>query len=135
MELNFLQKGSVKRSDAEIGDYTEYKMSLNYAQIPVMIRYRLLPKFNLYAGPALGRLLSSKEQDRDGEIQSQIAFEKWELSAIFGGGYQFSDKMGINIRLDSSLFPIRKKESGNHNHLKGRQYNSNLALSLSYSIR
>lgn len=134
LELNFLQKGSVKRPDAEIGDYTEYKMSLSYAQIPVMIKYHLSHKFNFSAGPAFGKLLSSKEQDRDGEIQSQIDFEEWEISAGLGAGYSFSERFAINVRLDSSLFPIRQKPAGNYNNLRGKQYNSSLILFISYSI-
>ena len=134
-ELNFMQKGSVKRPDAEAGDYTEYKMSLSYAQIPVLIRYRLHPKFHLSAGPALGKLLSSKEEDRDGVIQANVDFEEWELSALLGAGYKFSDNLAVHIRLDSSILPIRKKETDGHNQLKGRQYNSSLALFISYSIR
>ncbi len=134
-ELNFVQKGSVKRPDATAGDYVEYRMSLNYVQIPVIVKYKLNQKINFVGGLALARLLSSKEEDLYGEIRTDVDFEKWELSLVLGGGFQFSEKWGVNLRLDSSLLPIRMKGNGLSNRLIGRQYNSSLELFLSYSIR
>ena len=133
-ELNFVQKGSVKRPDANAGDYIEYRMSLNYVQIPVIVKYKLNEKINFIGGLGLARLLSSKEEDLYGEIRSDVNFEKWELSLVLGGGFQLSEKWGVNLRLDSSLLPIRMKGNGLSNRLIGRQYNSSLELFISYSI-
>lgn len=134
-ELNFIQKGSIKRPDAEAGDYTKYSMLLNYIQVPVYAKYKANSKLEFIAGPAIGFLISSKEEDMDGEISGTPDFESLELAIKIGAGYSFSEKWTTQIRLDQSLIPIRSKGDYSSNTLKGKQYSTSLSLLVSYSIR
>lgn len=134
-ELNFIQKGSVKRSNAEAGDYTEYKMLLNYIQVPIYATYQVNSKFGFLGGPAVGILISNKEEDMYGEITGTPEFEKLELALVLGASYAFSEKWTAHIKHDQSLLPIRSKGDYSSNTLKGKQYNMLLSLSISYSLR
>ncbi|MFT5919337.1 MAG: hypothetical protein ACI9FU_001145 [Granulosicoccus sp.] len=134
LEINLLQKGSRKAADPENGDITEYKMSLLYAQVPVLIEYKYNEKISLLGGPGFGFLMSSKEKDAEGEIANTPEFNTVDFSLILSAKYQFSDNLGTEIRFDQSLLPIRSKGSGVSQNLIGRQFNTVLGIFLSYSI-
>lgn len=134
-EMNFVQKGSIKRPDPEAGDYTEYKMSLGYIQVPVYLKYNATDKIAFTGGPALGVLVSSKEEDMNGEIPTQIEFNQFELALILGVRYAISETLTAGVRLDQSLLPIRSKGDFSYNRLIGKQYNTALGIYIYYSIR
>jgi len=134
LEINLLQKGSRKAADPENGDITEYKMSLLYAQVPVLIEYKYNEKISLLGGPGFGFLMSSKEKDAEGEIANTPEFNTVDFSLILSAKYQFSDNLGTEIRFDQSLLPIRSKGSGVSQNLIGRQFNTVVGIFLSYSI-
>ncbi|NEN21891.1 PorT family protein [Cryomorpha ignava] len=134
-ELNLIQKGSIKRPDPDAGNYTKYSMLLNYIQIPVYGKYKVNSKLSFLAGPAIGILISSKEEDMNGELTGTPDFEKLELALILGAEYSFSEKWAAQIRLEQSLLPIRSKGDYSSNTLKGRQYSTVLGVLISYSIR
>ncbi len=134
-EINFVQKGSVKRANPEAGDYSEYKMSLGYIQVPVYLKYNVTDKIAFTGGPAIGVLIGSKEEDMNGEIPVQTEFEPFELAVIIGVRYAISEALSTGIRLDQSLLPIRTKGDFTYNRLIGKQYNTALGIYLYYSIR
>ena len=135
MELNFVQKGSKKRTDPDNYGEDQYKMDLWYLQIPILLEYRYNDKFGGAIGPAFGALVSSKETDFFGEIQDQPEFNTLDFSLVIGGRYYLSNRFMAELRLDQSLAPIRSKGSGVSTRLKGRQYNTVLGVFLSYYIR
>lgn len=133
-EIDFLQKGSVRRPNPELGDYEEYKMALLYAEVPVFLRYHATGKLAFLAGPAIGFLLSAKESDFYGRIPTEPDFNRIEFSGILEIQYSPTPKLTTGIRTDQSLLPIRTKGSGNSNRLIGRQYNSVLGLYIYFTI-
>lgn len=135
LELNLLQKGSRKVADPENGDRTEYKMALLYAQVPVLLEYQYNEKLSLVGGPGFGFLLASEETDFFGEIQNTPDFNVLDFSLILSAQYSFSDRFGVEIRLDQSFMPIRSRGSVDTPVLIGRQYNTVLGVLLSYSIK
>ncbi len=64
--INLLQKGSRKVADPDNGDLTEYKMSLLYAQVPILFEYKYNEKVSAIGGTGFGFLLSSEETDFNG---------------------------------------------------------------------
>jgi len=134
-EINFVQKGSVKRANPEAGDYSEYKMSLGYIQVPVYLKYDVTDKIAFTGGPAIGVLIGSKEEDMNGEIPIQTEFNPFEVAVIIGVRYAISEALSAGIRLDQSLLPIRSKGDFTYNRLIGKQYNTALGIYLYYSIR
>lgn len=133
-ELNLLQKGSIRRPDPENNDYRKYKMALLYTQVPLFLRYNINDKLAALAGPAIGILLSAKESDFDGEISTGPEFNKVEFSGIIELQYLLSPRLRSGIRLDQSLFPIRRRGNTGYAYMDGRQYNIVLGLYLYYSI-
>lgn len=110
-EMRFIMKGALE-SRPQDGYY--YRSSLNYVEMPFTAMLQK-GKFHFEAGPALGVLLSSKEEDESGELNLGVypPFNKIEISAIGGFYYDVSDRFVINFRAQYSLTPIRVRLSEN----------------------
>jgi opacity protein-like surface antigen len=135
-ELNFAQKGSKLQTDASDPSQrtTQYKMSLSYVQVPVYLRYKYNDKLGLLAGPAIGVLVANKEEDFNGEINSDPAFNTLDFSLILGLYYNLSERLRAGARFDQSILPIRTKGEGLSPRLVGRQYNTVIGLYVYLSI-
>ena len=139
-EIEYLQKGSRKTPDYEMGDYTDYKLRLNYLQIPIIARYNIR-HVSLEAGGAIGILISSKEiMD---EVEGGNPFKTMEYAIIFGINYHFTTKLWINGRYSVSLARIREPYNGDipiydPNDLwdlrRPGQYNNILVVSIYYAF-
>lgn len=134
-EINLLQKGSKKNADPENGDYEKYKMTLTYVQVPLYFNYHFTKKISALAGPAIGLLVSVKEEDLNGEIESNPDFNSVELSGILGVQYWISDRFRAEVRFDQSLLPIRTKDTGTSRFLIGKQYNTSLGVYACFTIK
>ncbi len=86
LEILFVQKGSRKTADPDNEDYTEYLLRLNYFEFPVLLQYKHSDRIALEAGPIIGALVSSKEEDQNGPFywNQPRPFDRIEVGA--GGG-------------------------------------------------
>lgn len=134
LAINLLQKGSRKVADPDNGDLTEYKMALLYAQVPILVEYKYNEKISVLGGPGFGFLLSSEETDFNGVIQNTPEFNTLDFSLIVALKYNISDRLGVELRLDQSLLPIRTRGDLNVPLVLGSQFNTGLGILLSYSI-
>jgi hypothetical protein len=134
LEINLLQKGSRKAADPENGDITEYKMSLLYAQVPILIEYKYNEKLSLLGGPGFGFLLSSEETNFDGVEENNREFNALDFSIIMAAKYTISDRLGAELRYDQSILPIRTRGDLNVPFVLGSQFNTGLGILLSYRI-
>ena len=134
LEIDLLQKGSRKVADPDNGDFTEYKMELLYAQVPVLFEYKHNEKFSLLFGPGIGFLLSSEETNLLGEVQNTPDFNSLDLSLILSLKYSLSPRFGTEIRYDQSILPIRTRGDLEVPLVLGSQFNTVLGLFLSYTI-
>ena len=127
-QIVFIQKGSKKPNNAAQGDYSYYRMSLNYIEVPVLFRYNFSKKFQFEAGPTFGKLVSSKEEDEHGEIPPVNEFKSFELGFMLGMNYMLFDNFYLNIGGSNSLLPIRESD------IEGArdQFNSVLMFSFKY---
>ncbi len=141
-EIEYIQKGSRKTPDAEIGDYADYKMSLDYIQFPIFVRYKV-SHFSFEGGISIGTLLSSEELYERVEIPSedQVPFKTMEYASIFSVNYHFTKQLWINARYSYSIARIRVPYGGEipvyppHWDLqKPGQYNNIMVFSLYYSF-
>jgi hypothetical protein len=144
-EITYIQKGSKKIPHPAQGDFSEYKLKLNYAEVPVLLRYHFFltdssgnrkMKFALEGGIAFGKLVYSKEYDANGQVSGGIPFQKTEYSYFLGLNYFFSDKFSFNIRSQYSIFPVRKISSSSsyyqnwtYKFLKPGYYNNLIVFS------
>lgn len=135
MELLFAQKGSragqnqlPKWANDQSTVLTDYKIQLNYAEVPVTINYFDKRRNHFGAGLAYAQLVSSKEKYRDGQglIYEQDAklfpFKKFDLSCVLTGSAHLWKGFYMNIRFQYSLLTVRNS----YNFLTGRpeQYNN-----------
>lgn len=110
-EMRFIMKGAVESRPL---DGYFYQSKLNYVEMPFTAMIQK-GKFHFEAGPALGVLLSAKEEDEFGELNLGVypAFKRIEISAIGGFYYDVNDRFVINFRAQYSLTPIRVRLSDN----------------------
>lgn len=130
--LRFIQKGALKPPDHEIGDFTLYKLSLNYIHLPFYFSFNK-NGFSYYAGLAGGYLINYKEENENGTILSRTEFRKYEFSGSVGVRFQLSEKIILNSQLEASIIPVRPFIGGAFRFNRG-QHNSSLILGLSYKI-
>lgn len=111
-EMRFIMKGALENRANTDGYY--YQSKLNYVEMPFTFMIKQ-GKFHFEAGPALGILVSSKEEDAYGELNlgTYPPFKRIEVSAIGGFFYDVTKKFVINFRMQYSMTPVRVRISDN----------------------
>lgn len=132
MEILYFQKGSKKNSDPENGDYTSYRLRLNYFEVPLLLQWNYSKVFTFEGGPTFGALLSDVEEDEYGVLNAQLPFEKMEFGIAGGLKVRFAQKFAFTARIESSLLPVRKHVSGASYRLNHGQYNAALQFAVQY---
>ncbi len=148
-EITYIQKGSRKNPRPDKGLYTSYKLNLNYAEVPVLIRYDFgIPDsseggrmgFSLEAGIAVGALVGSYEEDSYGASPPGTPFEKADFSSILGLNYHVSKHIAFNARTEYSIVPVRKgaiaqyHQNWTYKILKPGYYNNLVTFSFRYQF-
>lgn len=146
-EITYIQKGSRKNPRPDKGDPTSYKLNLNYAEVPVLLRYDFgIPdssvsgriRFSLEGGIAVGALVKSYEEDSFGPSTGGTPFQKTDFSTIFGINYHLNDHIGFNARTEYSILPVRKGgtssyyQNWTYKFFKPGYYNNLLTFSFRY---
>ncbi len=129
--MNYAGKGSKETSRDKNDVFNKYVMRLGYIEFPVLVKFRI-QKFDFELGPSFGFLIHSKELDQYGEQQSPTEFEKFELAGIIGVNYMFNESLGINIRSQTSILPIRKPNDGVYYTNGQAQYNIVISFAVRY---
>lgn len=130
IELLYVQKGSRKPIDPDNNDYEEYKLELNYAEVPLIFQYRFNDKWIFDAGVSYGRLIFSRESDEYGEFPVDFPFKKDEFSINGGINYYLFRNVLMNWRISNSVLPVRPHVSGAQFRLNRGQYNTVLMFLL-----
>lgn len=148
-EITYVQKGSRKIPRPDKGDYSFYKLNLNYAEVPFLLRYSFVApdsagekkfKFQIEGGLAVGALVQWKEEDKNGQVIGGVPFEKFDVSTLLGITYLLSDNVFFNTRYEYSALPVRRGpilqyyQNWTHKFLKPGYYNNVLIFSLRYQF-
>ena len=134
MEMKFIQKGSHKSPNPDIGDYKTYNLRLNYIEVPFVLKYKYKDKLIFESGLGFGYLYDYKEGDEYG-LHSDIPFHKFELSYHLGGYYQLLERLSVNVRYSYSLLPVRQNIPGENRFLFSRgQFNNVIGFSFYYQF-
>lgn len=138
-ELNFIMKGckhTAKRdNDGNIyGD--DYKLELMYGQIPILVKWRFFKGFELEVGPTFGILFKNTNVEKVNGYDNKGAppFAYFEFSGIIGVGYLFFNHLGVNLRFEGSLLPVRKPKARDWLFLDGGQYNQTFSFCAYYQF-
>lgn len=146
-EINYIQKGSRKVPRPDKGDYADYKCKLNYAEVPLLLKYDFIVSdsagegrmnFGIVGGVALGALVNSEEYDAFGQVSGGTPFQKTDLSYVLGLSYYLSEHVGFEARTVYSVVPVRKGGSSTYypnwtqKFFKPGFYNNLLVFSVRY---
>lgn len=113
---------------------------LNYLNVPVMAKYYVDKKFYLEAGPQIGFLLSAEQKAvakgiyygesvyETETVDNKSSLNSTDFGINIGLGFNFTDKIGANLRYTSGLSDIDKEDNNSE------IYNSNIGISISYNF-
>jgi hypothetical protein len=93
----------------------EYKVRLNYINLPVMVQYHLIPEFYLEAGPQLGFMVASKNKHGNTTVDIQNQTKGVDFGLGFGLGYDFDFGLGINARYNFGLGDVYQSDGSQKN--------------------
>ncbi|EOZ96893.1 hypothetical protein A33Q_2203 [Indibacter alkaliphilus LW1] len=97
--LYFSQKGIQESSDG-ISD------RLSYIDIPVVVRYGLSEKLNVFAGPQASVLAARRYENPDGVSRATSTIRGYDLGAVLGVFYELYDGLGAQLGYDMGLISL-----------------------------
>ena len=99
-EILWVQKGSkTTNSDSLLF----FKWRLNYISIPVLVNYRIQPRFTLQAGLTADFLIDAKLDDGGGFYDRTEELERFDPNYTFGVEYKIGDNFSANARYQYSF--------------------------------
>lgn len=109
--LGFAQRGSFRKPDPDNGVFSQYKISLNYISVPLKLILKQnvkRSKTSYYAefGAELLTLISSRESDENGDINSRAEFKRITADGLLNLGLQ-QKSWSVFIAFRYSLLPAR----------------------------
>lgn len=143
-ELKYIQKGSRKTANPNAGDYTTWKIVLNYVEMPLLLKYSInekrkkLKNFVPEAGIAVSYLTNYSYTDAYGPFFNlQDIYKKFDYNVIAGISYKLNEKLSFNLKYSYSILSILKDKnyqgSWFSNFRKG-QFNKVLAFTANYQF-
>ncbi|PRY87656.1 outer membrane protein with beta-barrel domain [Mongoliibacter ruber] len=97
--LYFSQKGI--KSDVEaVND------RLSYIDVPVVVRYGVTEKLNVFAGPQASVLAARRFEGPDGVSRATSTIRGYDLAAVLGVAYEIYNGVGIQVGYDFGLIDL-----------------------------
>lgn len=93
----------------------DYKLKLNYLNVPVLAQYMTNDGFRLQTGPQIGFLTKAKTKFNDVEVNVTDELSSIDFSWVFGASYLFPQGIGIDARYNLGLTDIND-DSGDDLH-------------------
>jgi hypothetical protein len=134
-QITYIQKGSRKTSNPDIGDFTFYRSRLNYFQVPVFMEYIFSKKISFDFFTGIAALLSQEEEDQYGKILNRKEFSKWEWTAGLSFNYMLFENFQLIFGMENSVLPVRKYDGTETYRLDRDQFNSLLRFAIRYKFK
>ena len=130
--LRYIRKGSHE----EESDHTQfYKAELHYVEMPLTVFYHW-NRFYFEAGKSIGYLIKAKEDtDGYGLREPNIAFRKFDLSAVAQVRYNLYGPVCACAGFNYSVLPVRKHHAAQDGHTISGQHNNLIIIGLSYDLK
>ena len=103
-ELMFSQKG-YKHTGSFLGSPTEYSVTTNFVELPILAKINATDKFSIVAGPQVSFLTSTTEKFKTGDQSSQNTvkqtndnLKKSLVGGVLGFGYDVTQAVSLNGR-------------------------------------
>jgi hypothetical protein len=109
LELGFYfsQKGARHNQNPEKGDFTFYRVNLNYLDLPLLFKFKLNPTYFITLGPSIAYLISYKEENELGDWTGVYKFNKFETGVNIGLGRKVKERFFVEVRSSNSILPTR----------------------------
>lgn len=131
-ELLYQNKGSRDPAIPDQGKYNSYKIVLNYIEVPLIWQFRL-KKFTLEAGPSIGMLVGSEEEDENGPVKgATYDWRSVQMDGLVGASYDINENLYFNIRGQHSITSIVHSTVINRYGVYGGAWNITIAASFNY---
>lgn len=88
---------------AKSKDIADYRIKLDYVNVPVMFQYMINDGWRFETGPQVGFLINSKTKLGDIETDVKQYTDKVDFSWGFGVGYITHSKWGVDARFNLGL--------------------------------
>lgn len=139
IEILFTQRGAYGKEASDLGEkgifVSNYRATLAYAEVPVMLHYFFPDKNHFGAGLSYARLVKSTENATTYPIQNfdqtKYPFRKHALDFILDGKIRVWKGLYVNPRFQYSIIPLRG-EGEMPKYFGREQYNRVVSLRLVY---
>jgi len=138
MEMFYITKGSKKGINPEKNQLDYMRIAVNYIEVPMLLQFWMEKlKINFELGLSFSALVTSKEENGDGETTIIGPFRPFGFGSLAGLNYAFSDQLSGTARISYSLSPIAvdNKVLFTIWNRFGGSYNNVLEFALNYHIQ
>ncbi|MDR2065913.1 MAG: PorT family protein [Prevotellaceae bacterium] len=103
-------------------------INLDYINLPVLLKVKLIEGLSLEVGPQIGFLLSAKnkleEKENGVKVLSETEdikdqYKTFDVTAVLGLSYTFAEKFIAGVRYNFGLTTVIKQAEENHNPKNG----------------
>jgi len=137
LETLFSQKGSFQKKQFDELKSNEYRLRLNYFEVPVYVSYTDKNVMSFGLGGYWARLVSSREEEHSGNqapYSDSVAFNKNDMGFLIDVKVRIWKQLHLNLRYSQSLAPIRERNfdpQGSSDFIR-KQFNQVIALRFIY---
>jgi hypothetical protein len=130
MEIRYSAKGSATPKN----DPFNRKYRLQYIEIPVLIKYRVIKVLEFQGGLSFGYLFNAGENQGDGYENFTEMLKPIEIAICAGINYSYFDPVNLNLRYSYSVLPIFENYTGASYGDGQAWYNNVITLGIYYRI-
>ena len=131
-EINYSQRGSRQRINSKKFVTNDFKLYLNYIDIPV---FYIFPKWGIHfeLGPVFSYLVKNENTMNGIEIDRTNAYNNLELGALVSANFKISDALYLKIRANNSITGIFKTPEESTGYFwEAGGFHSGLGVNLTY---
>lgn len=120
--------------------YRQYRLELDYVEIPLLLQYNDKDRITIGAGFAYGRLINVKEWEKGVRTETTLFgenayYDRADYLALIDLKFRIIQRLSMNVRYQYSLDKIRVAEYSDdfqQSYWTRKQYNNNLTFRIAY---
>ena len=101
---------SIKGTQAKTN--SDFKVNLNYLEIPINAKYKLESGLNFFAGPYIGILMSAKATDGTIDVDVKELVQSTDIGVNIGLGFDLESGLGFSAQYGLGVSNINKDVAG-----------------------
>lgn len=139
IETNYTQKGSYQEPQYNDSLTYEYKLQLDYVEVPVLVHFTDKERLTVGAGFSWGRLVDVKEYEHGYRVETtsllEGPYDRDDFSILADLKFRLYHRFHFNVRYSYSLSHIRTREfTVGTNVFNREQFNNVISFRLIYNF-